>query len=266
MGPYLLVARTRCIELHPIQATLQMEGRIFSLRHPFNMTTFKEFSLSDPIAKLDQMLELTMLAYDVIQGVFRYKVEVTLPEVTETPGILPILTVTQVGLYPLGLPVPMSSTLDSTLTQSSTSGTGSPPSRVDSPTTAYLSQPSFAQNIGHLAHGTSIRHSRGFLSTFCMGPQGLRAILVERRRGGVCREVQVWSRPTADITASLPAWVNLFGEDCEEMEKKVVYSVSSYDLRGMPSFLFRRSVLTVPCRGHHMLRIFGVEGHHSSGK
>lgn len=68
-----------------------------------------------------------------------------------------------------------------------------------------------------------------------MGSQGLRAIWVERRRGGVCREVQVWSRSKARVAAALPAWENLFGENSEEMEKKVIHSVSSYDLRGMSS-------------------------------
>lgn len=224
MGPYLLVARTRSIDLHHIQTALQptvSKTGMPSMHHPFSMTTFKEFSLSDAVAKFVHAYEVAMLAYDVIQGLFRYKVELRLPQAQDQLG--PRLAVTQVGLYPLGLPV-------------HTSSASGPPTPSYSPTetpTPTVSHTHFLQNLGHLAHGTSSGAvSRGFLSTFSIGAQGLRAIWVERRRGGVSREVQVWSRSPSQKVLPSPAWVYRFGADCEEMEKKVVYTINSYDLRG----------------------------------
>ena len=226
MGPYLLVARTRSIDLHHIQtalhSTLSNSG-MPSMHHPFSMTTFKEFSLSDAVAKSTHVYEIAMLAYDVIQGLFRYQVELRLPQAQD--GLGPRLTVTQVGLYPLGLPV-------------HTPSTSSPPTSPHSPTlgtetpTPTESHTHFLQNLGHLAHGTSGAVSRGFLSAFSIGAQGRRAIWIERRRGGVSREVQVWSRSPSPKVLPSPAWVYRFGADCEEMEKKVVYTINSYDLRG----------------------------------
>ncbi|KAF6743005.1 hypothetical protein DFP72DRAFT_935827 [Ephemerocybe angulata] len=224
MGPYILVARTRTIELHHVFSALCPHGpRTPSLMHSFPMTTFKDVSFSDCKAGPNS-LEMTMLVYDIIQGLYQYRIEVHNPAEDE---VHPRLSVTQTGLYPLGLPLQASINLAPRSESDSSSSPTSPP---ETPTPTF-SHTHFLQNIGHLAHGTSAVQSRGFLSTFAMGPQGHRAMWVERRRGGVAREIQVWSRRREGAAPPSAAWVYHFGADCEEMEKKVVYTINSFDLR-----------------------------------
>jgi len=77
--------------------------------------------------------------------------------------------------------------------------------------------------------------ARGFLSAYAVGPQGTRAIWIERKRASTIREVQVWglARPEDDESVAAGS------------ERRVVYSVTSYDLRGELSAILLLLMLIV---------------------
>ena len=242
---------------------------------------------------MGQVYEMSLLAYDVIQGLFHFKVEVFVPSLEPHSPVLgarprplvdfdrePKLTVTQIGVYPLGLP-PRLSPATSASPSASTSLQHSHPIThrpgTDSPTPTF-SHSHFLQSIGHLAHGTSSGPARGFISAFCMGDQGLRAVWVERRRGGTTREIQVWSRSM--MLESMKrggmslSWMLHYGTDCVEMEKSVVYTNNSYDLRGELLLVVWQGVADASrlywCwagldRRYYLLHNIRVDGYHYPG-
>lgn len=75
--------------------------------------------------------------------------------------------------------------------------------------------------------------SRGFVSAFSLGPQGKRAVWVERRRGSLMREIVVWTKEEGAREDFVGGGRNV------GLEGRVVFSQGSYDLRGDHSyFLF----------------------------
>jgi hypothetical protein len=78
--------------------------------------------------------------------------------------------------------------------------------------------------------GAQAASSRGFVSAFSLGPQGKRAVWVERRRGSLIREVVVWAKEEG-------AWQDFGHVEAEwegdiGLDGKIVFSQGSYDLRG----------------------------------
>jgi hypothetical protein len=220
MGPFLIISKTRSLEVHHFPSTMNPSVPAPPpARHYFAYRTIREvsFSQSKRISNSTsrEAYEITMLASDVIQGLFQFLVRIHIPKPsspTHSPGTLN-LEVELIGLYPLSL-----------LIAPHPAGLHSPGSNTPTPLTVH------SQFFGRKGEV-----SRGFLSTFCLGPQGKRAIWVERARSSVSREVQVWDssmRPMAPSRELQEQWHAHFGEDCMEMEKNVVHTVGSYDLRG----------------------------------
>lgn len=67
--------------------------------------------------------------------------------------------------------------------------------------------------------------SRGFVSAFSLGPQGKRAVWVERRRGSLMREIVVWTKEEGAREDFVGGGRNV------GLEGRVVFSQGSYDLR-----------------------------------
>ncbi|KAF8880186.1 hypothetical protein BD779DRAFT_1549880 [Infundibulicybe gibba] len=184
---HLLVCKMRSVELHEIPSSLRSppsprsDHHTTPLVHPFPSMTFRDLVFSDPCAMDRNRIE--MLAYEVLQGLFLYSIRVTVD------ADLPELTVTLIATYPMSM---------------------SPLSETPSPTPTG-SHPS--QNI----FGTGNLSSRGFVSALTLGPQGKRAVWVERKRGSVFREVIVWPGKVGDIEV--------------EMDGKAIFVNGSYDLR-----------------------------------
>lgn len=72
--------------------------------------------------------------------------------------------------------------------------------------------------------------TRGFVSTLALGPQGKRAIWIERRRGSTVREVHVWW--LREENASNSELRNI------DIPRCAIYSLASYDLRGADRFIY----------------------------
>jgi len=206
MGPYILTFKTRSIEFHDFMPLLYPDSSKSSawpsLQHSFPMT-FRNVSFSNCSHSHNHTSDMdtyttTLLAYDVIQGLFQYVVELTLS--SETSILSPSLQVTLVGIYPL-----VQYTANSALSLDQVQ--------------------SMALSPLHHPWNSSERSTRGFVSTHAMGPQGKRAIWIERKRSSPVREVQVWSKQpclAGDLDpVPLPA----------EIERRAVYSVHSPDLR-----------------------------------
>ncbi|KAH6916272.1 hypothetical protein BKA70DRAFT_483148 [Coprinopsis sp. MPI-PUGE-AT-0042] len=219
IGPFLLISKTRSLEVHHYTPALDPSVPLLPpARHYFAYRTIREVSFSHSrtisSSSSQEAYEITMLASDVIQGLFQFlvKIHVLKPSSqNSTPGALNV-EVELIGLYPLSL-----------LIAPHPAGLHSPGSNTPTPLTVH------SQFFGRKGEV-----SRGFLSTFCLGPQGKRAIWVERARSSVSREVQVWDfnmRPMAASRELQEQWHSHFGEDCMEMEKNVVHTVGSYDLR-----------------------------------
>ena len=166
--------------------------------------------------------ELTAFGYDAIQGLFYYTVQIVMPSISsEMP---PSLDVHLTGVYPLSVGL-ASTNLFGQLHQPPisrpTSSVSESSSTSHSPTPVYGQSGSASNSRRNRSDQPDIS-SRGFLSTYSLGLQGKRAVWVERKRSSTVREVQVWSRekPLVDLDGPV------------EIERKVVYSLESYDLRG----------------------------------
>lgn len=70
--------------------------------------------------------------------------------------------------------------------------------------------------------------SRGFVSACCIGPEGMRALWIERRRMSTLREVSVFDVSCCDVLGGLGAGE----EEAYEIEGHKVFEVNSWDLRG----------------------------------
>ncbi|KAF8799248.1 hypothetical protein BYT27DRAFT_7202411 [Phlegmacium glaucopus] len=233
MGSYMLIFKTRSIELHDFMSLLNSSKPSTwpSLRHLFPMT-FRDVSFSNCSHSRNHISETdtyttTLFAYDVIQGLFQYVVQLTLS--SELSTFPPSLQVTLIGIYPLVMAytgrIAAPSSMESTTTT------------LTNPTITYPAN--FGSSLDHShviglsslprSRNTSDGNTRGFVSAHAMGPQGRRAIWIERKRSSVKREVQVWSQEpssTGDLDSasdgvSIPS----------EIERRVVYSVNSCDLR-----------------------------------
>lgn len=236
-----------------------------SFEHTFKLSTFKDTSFSECKVTLDASgettYEIAMLAYDIVHGLFQYRIELHIPASNHD---IARLTVTHTGLYLLGLQLERAVSIASTstlitspLTHRANIHSPPPPLTPETPT-PMQSHSQFLQNLGHLALGTSSATSRGFLSAFAMGAQGRRAVWVERKRGGVAREVQVWddSRTTPP---SSPEWIFHYGAECREMERDVVHTNPSYDLKGVSRMIGRGVDFDERlCRGCDMLHLLGI--------
>ena len=186
----------------------------------FRDVSFSQATTScNPVSQAETH-ELTVFAYDVIQGLFHYTVQIVTPPISsEMP---PSLDVHLTGVYPLSVGLastnifvghpPISRLTWSDLASSSTS---------HSPTLTF-GQGGSDSNSRRNRSSQPDTGSRGFLSTHSLGLQGKRAVWVERKRSSTVREVQVWSRERPLVYLDGPV----------EMERRVVYSLESYDLRG----------------------------------
>ena len=199
---------------------------------------FRDVSFSDCSHSHNRISETdtyttTLFAYDVIQGLFQYVVQLTLS--SEPSALPPFLQVTLVGIYPFAMAY---------------SGRGIaalPPMETTTmmlanPTITYSTDSSSSLNQAHLLGLPALHQlwnaseatTRGFVSTHAMGPQGRRAIWIERKRSSTVREVQVWSKEPS-IAGGLDPTSNSISIPAE-IARRVVYSVDSYDLRGANVF------------------------------
>ncbi|KAF5316691.1 hypothetical protein D9619_006500 [Psilocybe cf. subviscida] len=235
---FILLSRVRSIEAFPhgISDFVDLNGKPpFVMKYAFH-AGFREVRFSDNIVRHDpvsgvKIMETTLIAYDIIQGLFRYTVRITLDPLSSES--VPSLEVTLTDVYPLapglggnGLYISIPDTHVALSPRTTTYSANFTPIRssqqtnnTESPTTSTP---------------THDRHyaSRGYISAIATGPQGKRAIWIARKRTNTSREVLVWSQgPQLSqekemhrrLDGTLPAF---------EIPKIVVCRLESYDLRG----------------------------------
>lgn len=230
VGPYILVFKTRSIEIYPLPSSLHPRDtehpRLPVLKQSFP-STFRVASFSEIEngctdaatvgGAYSNLFCLSVLAYDVLQGLFHYKICINIPHWTPAGAsyVVPSLDVDLVGVFAMANNIPALLTLPSSAWQS--------PSVDDLPTPTPTPTPThtFGGNAGRLGPNPS---TRGFISTYSLGSQGRRAIWVERKRGSVVREIMVWSLGHKEKYRQ--------EETAKEMSGSVVYTMASYDLGG----------------------------------
>ncbi|KAF8056058.1 hypothetical protein FPV67DRAFT_1397803, partial [Lyophyllum atratum] len=226
MGPYVVLFKSRSIELYPLVAH-RSQGRATSnshqlqvLEHQFSTLTFRSLSSSDCVLT-EGNLSFSFLAYDFLQGMFQFNVSVSF--ISTLPDGHASLNVDCIGIYPMADNINMDALFTLSSSASALSIASAAPAQLSNPTPAPadsivrpLHMGIFGPTSGSASANTS---SRGFLSTMALGPQGKRAVWVERRRGSTLREVLVWNK------------VRGIGQDGILIPGKVVYRIQSYDLR-----------------------------------
>ncbi|KAF9482528.1 hypothetical protein BDN70DRAFT_874871 [Pholiota conissans] len=249
MGPYILIFRTRSIEIHEPPSFFHssaFSGSDPVLKHDFSLT-YREVSFSQTIISQDPLSEVvtyeaTLFAYDVLHGLFHYIVRIQVSPTNELP---PSLEVVLAGTYPLAFDVHGPSIY---VPLTSVDAPIDPPLSPKEPLT-YLANftpspsptPTFNHVHAHVPGSSSTAHStqggqledgsRGFLSTHAIGSQGKRGIWVERKRSSTLREIQVWSHNSPLFSLSYKKQLSARGITAIEIPRRVVYSLYSYDLR-----------------------------------
>lgn len=220
-----------------------------SLKHKFNMT-FREASFSQTTthhhpASQTQTSELSLFAYDVIQGLFHYVVRVRTSTTLESDGdgIYPSLEVVLTGVYPLAVSATLSQ-LYLPLPPAHDTPSGAPPPAPTSSTYSanFTPSPSPTPLSVHMPARDSRRMqsgldggARGFLSTQAIGAQGRRGVWIERKRASTLREIQVWGRASPAALASYASPSAGGAVTAVEIPRRIVHSLQSFDLRGDPS-------------------------------
>ncbi|OSX64117.1 hypothetical protein POSPLADRAFT_1069597 [Postia placenta MAD-698-R-SB12] len=186
---HILCVRTRSVELYTLPTNYKVNGSSAppaevvrlpaqAVTHDFPRTTFRGASVSEPQRSLNPSQRLhssespseadiirttvSFLAYDVLRGLFHYRVSLLLPVPTPGGGIFqdpppPHMTVHLLAARHMALPY--------------------------NPSTVNIGSGVRVPRSG-LTPG-----SRGFVSACTLGPRGMRGIWVERRRGSVQRGV-----------------------------------------------------------------------------
>ncbi|PPR04314.1 hypothetical protein CVT24_013387 [Panaeolus cyanescens] len=273
LGDHVLVFRTRSLEVYhydftqgnPTNVDKQSDSAPggtmhIQLKHTFSLT-FRDVTFSDvatsrsTITSRMQSYELKLLAYDVIQGLFQYIVKLSVPipnivlsEHNPNPASVPLeptLEVKLLGVYPLSFGGAFKPSkrgkkraLIASFSSALSSGTTTPTPMMTHSHSLFQAPSAAFGSRG--ANG----NARGFISAHCMGPQGKRAVWVERKRSSTVREVQVWAmEPPApfnesDVDEASDKQSSSDGSDLlndddlpMEFENQVVYAANSYDLR-----------------------------------
>ncbi|KAF9461478.1 hypothetical protein BDZ94DRAFT_1263433 [Collybia nuda] len=237
VDPYILIFKTRSVELCPLSPT-DTEGNnsnALHLVHRFPSTTFRDISCSDFLHPLEsgsddmKSLRLCFLAHDVLQGVFQYLIHIHFPMASHlAPAHLTSLDVECIGVYPMANNI----NIGAIRPLRGNTGLASPimvPARYESPAPSPLPTPTPTPSRHNLSvqgagHGMLNPSARGFVSAVALGPQGKRAVWVERKRSNTKREVLVWGMDRG-FDDDYIVDQNLM------MDGKVVYVVGSYDLR-----------------------------------
>ncbi|KAF9525124.1 hypothetical protein CPB83DRAFT_562575 [Crepidotus variabilis] len=268
LGPYVLIFKARSLEIHEYESLLESSSAPVSPRSPLQhifTVSLRDVSFSDCSVMTDHDAQLrvyqrSLFAHDVIQGLFHYTIRLTIPLSSESPLSLDVLLL---GVYPLTLPlIPRPTSLNYRPSFNQSIGqlpdTNIVNSIADSPTPTYTHTHFLSPSFGVTGGGSSVRahgvkHShghmanpapRGFVSAHCMGPQGKRAIWVERQRSSTSRELIVWGqKPQSQSTI-------LDGPEAVEIPKQVIFTIRSYDLRDDVSYCAFSEIYGTIALGH----------------
>ncbi|KJA27954.1 hypothetical protein HYPSUDRAFT_34195 [Hypholoma sublateritium FD-334 SS-4] len=249
IGEYVLIFRTRSMEVLKYGPGCHSftNSESPSLKHKFNMT-FREVSFSEtttlyhPVSQT-QTSELSLFAYDVIQGLFHYVVRVRTSATLEidADGIYPSLEVILTGVYPLAVSATLSQLYLPLLPAHDTPSGASPAAPANTAYSANFTPSPLPTPLStHMPARASLRMqsgldggARGFLSTQAIGAQGRRGMWIERKRASTLREIQVWGQASPTALASYARTPPSAGAAMAAVEipRRIVHSLQSFDLR-----------------------------------
>ncbi|KAL4261793.1 F-box domain-containing protein [Pleurotus pulmonarius] len=216
-GPYLLAFRVRSLGIFALPLR-QGDADHLLYKHMFSLNAFKNICTStvEIVNEMDEpfplRMQFTFQAYDVLQGLFVYEVCI---RATSDYSITPMVDLTLIGVYPLAHIVnAMTPPSIAHLAPYPTSSLNTSPSRgAPTPTPTQIS-------FGYSVSQSGVA-ARGFISSFTLGPQGRRAIWIERSRVSTTRDLIVWSK--AIDPSDQPRTI--------EIMRRVIHTIGSYDLR-----------------------------------
>ncbi|KAF4577002.1 hypothetical protein EYR36_004987 [Pleurotus pulmonarius] len=216
-GPYLLAFRVRSLGIFALPLR-QGDADHLLYKHMFSLNAFKNICTStvEIVNEMDEpfplRMQFTFQAYDVLQGLFVYEVCI---RATSDYSITPMVDLTLIGVYPLAHIVnAMTPPSIAHLAPYPTSSLNTSPSRgAPTPTPTQIS-------FGYSVSQSGVA-ARGFISSFTLGPQGRRAIWIERSRVSTTRDLIVWSK--AIDPSEQPRTI--------EIMRRVIHTIGSYDLR-----------------------------------
>ncbi|KAE9390461.1 hypothetical protein BT96DRAFT_1024562 [Gymnopus androsaceus JB14] len=213
---YILIFKTRSIELHPIPDSKGSPSTV--LRHNFPSYNFRDVRISDvetdskqSLSEGEKVFTLRMLASDIIQGLFYFVVNVSF-----TTGQPPLLDVNLTAIHGMANHIPVHGRLSEQQPAGSSSTTTIGPVRERAELERFFTR----------ALGSS--RSSSFMSAYAMGPQGMRAIWIERNRRSTLKQI-VACRLLPDPEDSLEP--NARVGFPRALDALVVYAIESYDLR-----------------------------------
>ncbi|KAJ3931238.1 MAG: hypothetical protein NXY57DRAFT_237885 [Lentinula lateritia] len=254
---YIFVFKTRSIELYPIThlASPSVPPPFLpSLRHVFPSYNFRDARISEVESETLTEEEsyspgyggtrytLKMLASDVIQGLFYFVVNVTIPSARHEQFQPPILDVHLAAVYAMANHIPLYSKAHQR--QRKTLKTSrSHAADHDRAVQNRLSTPR-SDSVN------SVRSS-SFVTTYALGPQGMRAVWIERRRGSMWKQIvscrlnpsssngqEIISDSDLEMSNSDSSEEeNSIGKNhnldfiTQALDGHIIYSVQSYDLR-----------------------------------
>ncbi|KAG5650550.1 hypothetical protein H0H81_011867 [Sphagnurus paluster] len=201
---YLVVFKSRSLELHPFT---QPSCGLPPMIHHFPSLTFRSLTSSQCLSTT-QGFSFNFMGYDFLHGIFHF--------VAHVHRVPQSLEVTCLGVYPMSDTI-NTRALAPLLSSASTNDDSSELSGSQQVTDSQWASALF----GHRTLGSTAGGSRGFVSALALGPQGKRAVWIERKRGSTVREVLVWAQdPAGEQTPGLVV-----------IPRCMVHRVVSYDLR-----------------------------------
>ncbi|GAW04486.1 hypothetical protein F5879DRAFT_948646 [Lentinula edodes] len=255
---YIFVFKTRSIELYPTTHSASPSVPppfLPSLRHVFPSYSFRDVQIAEVESETLTEEEssssgydgtrytLKMLASDVIQGLFYFVANITIPSARHEQSQPPILDVHLAAVYAMANHIPLYSRAHQRQRNTLQTSRSSHAAVHDRAVQKRLSTPR-SDSVN------SVRSS-SFVSTYALGPQGMRAVWIERRRGSTwkqivsCRlnpsssngqemisdlDLEMWNSDSSEEEGSISQDDNL-DFITQALDGHIIYSVQSYDLR-----------------------------------
>ncbi|KAF9266714.1 hypothetical protein L218DRAFT_745280 [Marasmius fiardii PR-910] len=204
-GPYMLVLKTRSVEVHPLPlqfCATKPSRPLPILRHDFRTYSFRDFRLGE-VEKTGDCYIVKFLASDVVQGLFYFSSTITIPS---DPQEDPSLRIDLLYVYPIA-----------------------PTIRVRRLTT-HDNVASSEETTERLVLHTGHVRSPFFVSAFAMGSQGMRGVWIERRRGTMAKHI-VTCRFNIDMGEEEEEERDVDGSDVPIfLDGRVVHTFKSFNL------------------------------------
>ncbi len=206
-GPYMVIFKTRSIELHPLPAQFHRApctGDMPVIKHTFS-NTYRNYAMSGPDNSGLPSTTFSLFASDLIQGLFHYTIHISL-----NTDDFPTLRVTLNGVHSLSNLLYRQNPACHPTMQGSTY-------HQRSTVASYSRKSTVTDTLGL---------NKGFVSAYSLGTQGMRAVWMERSRENMLREVVAARLHLEDIMELEEAY------HVPDIEATVVREMRSVDLKG----------------------------------